>query len=156
MQSDSVRIETAHALLEKLVGEWELTGEMGDVPLHQEVSAQWVLGHLFIEMRFRSTLPAPDGTLYEAIYHIGYNAPADSFVLHLLDTSGVATTCTVGVGRREGSGVPFVFNYASGPFTNRFIYDADTDGWIMQLSSVENGRVVQFALKRMVRKKQAG
>jgi hypothetical protein len=49
---------TRDALLDKLVGQWDLTGQMGDTPLRQAVAARWTLGGLFVEMTSRSILAA--------------------------------------------------------------------------------------------------
>lgn len=36
-------------LLDKLVGQWSLTGKIGDRPVENNFSAQWILNHQFIE-----------------------------------------------------------------------------------------------------------
>ena len=139
--------------LNHLIGQWTLTGQMGATPLRQAVTARWVLGGLFVEMHFSSTLPAPEGRPpYEAIYHIGYNDKADVYILHLLDTFGVATACVVGRGRREGNVVAFVFDYEGGPFTNRFIWEADNDAWRFEQTYLDDGQTRVFATKQMTRK----
>ncbi len=143
----------AHAFLDKLMGKWELSGNMGAVPLKQSVEAKWILGELFVQMYFASTLPPPEGQKpYEAIYHIGYNAKDDRYVLHLLDTFGVALVSIPGIGQREGNSIPFVFAYATGPFTNRFVYDAAADSWTFEQSQIRDGQAHTFATKRMTRK----
>src|SRR5438067_12301176 len=41
------------AFLDRMTGRWHLSGEMGDIPLRQDVQAEWVLGSLYVEMRCR-------------------------------------------------------------------------------------------------------
>jgi hypothetical protein len=126
---------------------------MGNTPLQQSVVGKWTLGGLFIELYFTSTLPAPEGRLlYEAVYHIGYNADQDRYVLHLLDTFGVGTECLVGLGQRRDNTIPFVFNYPSGPFTNTFIWNAADKSWSFKQSYIENGETKVFATKHMTPK----
>lgn len=145
-------MQAASDFLNNLVGQWELTGQMGETPLRQSVDAGWTLGGLFVQMYFKSTLPAPAGHKpYEAVYYIGYNEQNDVYVMHLLDTFGVGTSCIVGVGRREGDSIPFVFDYEGSPFTNRFSWDAASGAWTFEQTSLEAGNVRTFATKRMTR-----
>lgn len=138
--------------LDKLVGQWDLSGQMGDIPLRQSVDGKWTLGDLFIELYFKSTLPPQAGRkLYEAVYHIGYNEENDRYVMHLLDTFGVALTCSVGIGKRKGNSIPFVFDYAEGPFTNRFSWDESSDAWTFKQAYLQDGQSHTFATKHMTR-----
>lgn len=143
----------AAEFLNQLVGEWELTGQMDDTPLRQNVTARWTLGGLFVEMYFQSTLPAPAGQKpYEAVYYLGYNTDEDLFVLHLLDTFGVGMTCVPGYGKREGHVLPFVFEYRAGPFINKFIRAEAEDAWSFEQYYFENDQWQAFAKKHMTRK----
>ena len=145
-------MNSAADLLNKLVGRWDLTGQMGQTPLQQRVECHWVLGGLFVQLHFISVLPPPKGnTPYEALYHIGYNEHQGIYVLHLLDTFGVGTSCIVGIGKREGDSIPFVFEYEDGPFTNRLSWDAGTETWTFEQTHLQGGAVHVFATKRMMR-----
>ncbi len=139
-------------LLGKLIGAWDLTGRMGETPLHQAVQARWTLGGLFVEVHCQSILDAPPGEKpYEAIYYIGYDSRAQQYVMHLLDTFGVASSRTLGIGRQGNDTIPFVFEYESGPFTNTFTWHPDAEEWTFDLTYLENGAVRTFATKRMRR-----
>lgn len=143
----------ARSWLAALVGDWQLTGSMSSVELRQEVTARWALGSRFVRIDCLSTLPAEDGSLYEATYFIGHNETEDVLVMHLLDSLGVATDCPVGVGRLEGSSVEFVFDYASGPFVNRFSYSSSDDSWRHDLFSLGSGSAETFATKHLQRRR---
>jgi hypothetical protein len=148
----------AHAsdFLAHLIGSWDLHGQMGETPLRQQVECRWTLGGLFVEVSCKSVLDEPPGVApYEAVYHIGYNAEHDRFAMHLLDTMGVALTCAVGVGKREGNAIPFVFDYHSGPFTNRFIWNEEDDSWLMELTESKGDQRELFATKKMTRRSPA-
>ncbi len=142
---------TAHdAFLAHLIGRWDLTGKMGDTPLRQAVAARWALGGLFVEMACRSVLPTAEGEQpYEAVYFIGYNAEHDRYVLHLLDTFGVATSCVAARGQREGDSIPFVFDYDSGPWTYRFTWRPDSGSWSCLQTYLEDGQLKTFATKHL-------
>jgi hypothetical protein len=69
-------MDDSHAFLDRLKGKWELTGEMGEVELHQLVAADWTLGGKFMRMYFTSVTGEGNPTAgYEAVYYIGYNDP---------------------------------------------------------------------------------
>jgi Protein of unknown function (DUF1579) len=144
-------VAAARAYLDRMVGSWELTGQMGSVPLRQAVSARWVLGDRFVQVSCTQTDAAAGTTPYQALYHIGYDQAADRFAMHLLDSTGVASECPVGLGRREGQTVDFVFAYASGPFHNRFSHDPDEDVWTHELVDMAGGAARPFATKRLTR-----
>lgn len=145
-------MEPPNEFLSHLVGRWELEGLMGDIPLRQSVEGKWVLGGLFIELYFNSTVPAPEGQkLYEAIYYIGYNEKHDRYVMHLLDTTAVALPYIVGIGEREDNSIRFVFDSDS-PFTNRFTWNPAQKEWRFELTHVRDGQLRNFATKRMIRR----
>ena len=146
-------MNTAQDYLAHLIGSWDLQGQMGETPLRQQVECRWTLGGLFVEVYCTSALAEPpSSTPYEAVYHIGYSAEHDRYAMHLLDTTGVALTCAVGVGKREGNAVPFIFDYHSGPFTNRFVWNEEDDSWLMQLTASHGEQSERFATKIMTRR----
>ena len=135
-------------LFDNLVGDWELTGKMGDTPLRQHVSAVWTLGGLFLRVHCRSTLPTPHGQPpYEALYLIGHNEADDVYVLNLFDTFGVARRPVPGVGRQEGNSVPFVFEYDQGPWTNRFTWFPEKKSWTNEITYFKDDELRTFATK---------
>jgi hypothetical protein len=146
-------MDSAQEFLDKLVGTWDLTGQMGKVALQESVAAQWTLGGLFVEMHFRSTLPAKVGEIpYEAVYFVGHHAEHDLYVLHLLDTFGVPPVIIPGIGKRDGNAIPFVFQYDAGPFTNRFVYEPFAGSWQIEQSYIKEGERLVFATKQMTRR----
>jgi hypothetical protein len=152
LEASSFNPPIALDILERLIGAWELEGQMGEMPLQQSVVARWTLGGRFVEVRCQSTLPAEPGeTLYEAVYHIGYNAERDRYVLHLLDSTSVPLTCTVGVGQRRGNVIPFAFTYPRSPFIYEFTWHPDVGEWSFVQTYLEDGQTKTFATKRMRR-----
>ena len=146
-------MNTSAEFLYRLVGQWDLTGQMGTTPLQQVVSAGWTLEGRFVELHFASTLPASESQPpYQAVYFIGYDEQDDTYVLHLLDTFGAGYSRVIGLGKRDGDTIPFVFQYADGPFTNRFIWESTTQSWVFELTYEQAGQVHAFATKRMTRR----
>jgi hypothetical protein len=141
----------ARDLFDKLVGQWDLAGRMGEIPLRQAVVGRWILGNLFVEVSCRSVLPAPAGQQpYEAVYHIGYNAEHARFVMHLPDTFGVALSGTMGIGERQGNSIPCQFIDADGdPFMNTFTWHPDKGAWTFEVIDMSGGQVRPFASKRV-------
>jgi len=152
-QGDAIIVNASSTeFLNLLIGKWELTGQMGNTPLHQAVTAQWTLDHRFVELRFTSTIPASDGQPpYQAIYFIGYDERDDTYVMHLLDTFGASYSRVIGLGKRDENTIPFVFQYTEDPFVNRFIWEADSQSWTFELTHEQNGQIQLFATKRMKR-----
>ncbi|MGA9533743.1 MAG: DUF1579 family protein [Anaerolineales bacterium] len=145
-------MEDAHEFLNRLVGEWMLTGEMGEVELRQHVQARWVLGNRFLWMHCKSETGPDNPTAdYEAIYHFGYNRAESLFVMHLLDTTEVPTTCVLGRGRRDGDHVPFLFEYGDTDFFNTLSWYPERDAWTFHQTYREDGEVRTFATKELSR-----
>jgi hypothetical protein len=147
----NARETDARELLDELVGCWLLTGQMGQTPLRQAVGARWVLGGRFVEVSCRSVLPVSEGQEpYEALYHIGYNAEHDRFVMHLLDTFGVALSGTMGIGQRVGDSIPFTFVDPDGDrFVNTFTWHPEAGAWTHELMDYIGGGARLFATKHL-------
>lgn len=144
--------ENGYDFLNHLVGQWRLTGMMGDVTLQQKVTAKWVLGGTFLWMYFTSTTPEDNPTAgYEAVYHLGFNEAEQIFVMHLLDTTEVPTECVMGRGKREGNSIPFVFEYGTTNFCNTFVWHPERDSWSFRQTYEEDGTSKTFATKEMTR-----
>lgn len=147
-----MELEDDLGFLNSLVGKWMLTGMMGDVPLHQAVSCEPTLGGKFLRLYFNSVTPRENATWdYEAVYHIGYNQAENLYVMHLLDTTEVPTRCVVGLGRRDGDRIRFLFEYEGTRFFNTLIRREDKDVWQFLQTYEDEGKVRTFATKEMTR-----
>jgi len=145
-------MDSAHDLLEKLTGQWILTGTMGETELRQTVECAWVLNETYVCMHFKSEVPSGNRTFgYEAIYYIGYNGEQGAYVMHLLDTTEVPLECAVGLAIRAGNKLPFRFNYGGTNFFNIFDYDPAVARWSFMQTYEEDGQTKTFAVKTMVR-----
>ena len=113
--------QLSDALLDRLVGQWQLDGSVLGKPAHQRVTGSWVLGHQFILLRFTGS--------YEADVYIGYDAAGKQYVAHWLDTTGGSGADAVGLGTRSANAIEFHFAYPGQPFRTTFTYDAQLRQW---------------------------
>ena len=136
--------------LGRLTGQWELRGVMGNTALHQSVDSRWALGDRFVEMRFREL----DGTPYEAAYMVGLDDRRATYVLILIDSTGVSSnpSAVVGIGQKNGDAVTFSFGDPTPSFMNRFEWHEADGSWSHVLTSIKpDGRATTFATKHLTR-----
>ena len=143
-------------LLDRLVGNWSLTGTMGRRKLSQDVGAEWVLGHRFLKIDFKDSPSESSGAPYEATYYIGYDPSQSQYVCHLIDSFGASFSKTLGFGKRTDAGILFEFAYPDAFFENAFIWDRATDTWkmVLRYRNLE-GKWVPFAEKNLRRRQSA-
>lgn len=132
--------------LDQLVGTWTMTGHVMGDSVQYDATAEWVLGHQFLRLRMADVTQPPQ---YAAHVYIGYDAAADRYVAHWLDTSGGKASTTLGHGQRQGDTLRFRFDYPDGPFRTIFEWRADGTWRVRMRSKSEAGRWEPFANFRM-------
>lgn len=136
-------------LLEKLVGEWELEGSMGTIPLHHRLEARWTLNHQFLQLHYldlRKENPVP----YESLTYVGFNDVEKRYVMLLLDVFGGRFAETVGLGTRQGHVITFEFEYPEGLMTQTLAFDPQRGAWRIDIRARQtDGTWVSFAEKRL-------
>lgn len=139
-------------LLDKMIGDWQLTGWMGEVELHQRVTARWTLSGTFVEMELVSEVPADNPTHdYSAVYYFGYNVEASVYVMYLLDSTEVPLDFVVGLAKREANRLPFLFEYQDVDFLNIFEWLPAEDSWTSRQIILDGDEEKQFATKTLRR-----
>lgn len=140
-------------LLPRLLGEWQLEGEVRGHPLRQRVSGSVLYAGRFLRLTYHpSETLGLDGRPYAAEATLGYDAQAGRYVMQLVDVFGAGPAAVVGFGQREGSELCFRFAYSSGEFETRLTWRADEEGWDLSLTSQSSeGSWVPFATKRLRR-----
>ncbi len=116
-------------------------------PAHHTVTAQWVLGHQFLEIREQTAADAPaTESRYDALWFLGYDDISDRYVLHLMDVFGGRFSETLGYGTRDGDDLKFVFEYPDGPFHNRWRWMPQSRTWQWHLEQKDkSGKWTTFA-----------
>jgi hypothetical protein len=120
------------SLLERLVGEWRMTGQVRGKPAAYRLTATPVLDKRFIEMRMVDTAQ-PHG--YEALVFIGRDTIPGRVLAHWLDNTGAAFSVPAAAGTVRGDTLQFEFAYSDGPFRDTFVYRGPALGWRFRLES---------------------
>ena len=137
-------------LLDKLVGNWDLNGKIGNEPVANNCSAQWVLNHQFIELSLVDTAKIPT---YAAKIFIGYDCISERYIVHWIDNYGGRFSETLGYGQLKGNAIEFRFEYSYGPFINKFIFDSKKDTWQLKMTTKNaKGAWVVFGNEFMTRR----
>jgi hypothetical protein len=145
-----------HPLVDRLIGEWVLKGEMAGGQVTHDVEFEWVLGGQYL--RFHEVARERDATgapAYEAIVFIGWDAQSERLACLWLDTTGGEglTNGVIGYAVPAGDSIPFLFRFPDGsPFHTTFAYDRGTDTWEWHMDGEDNGVRRPFARVTMSRK----
>jgi hypothetical protein len=145
------------ALLERLIGNWVLRGELAHKQTTHDVSAEWVLGHQYVRLHEISRESKTNGQpAYEAIVFVGWDQAAGEYACLWLDSTSTSAFQSEGVGhaKRSGDDIPFVFKDDKQQigFRNTFSYDKKSDSWSWRLDNVHDGKDVPFGRVRLTRK----
>lgn len=137
-------------LLDKLVGEWKITGQIGGDPVENNFDAKWVLNHQFLELNFLDVNPED----YAAKVFIGYDCISERYVVHWLDSFGSRYSETLGYGiKKDENIIEFRFEYPNAPLINKFSYDSKADIWTFFVTTKnKEGNWVEFGTEKLTRK----
>jgi hypothetical protein len=130
-------------LLDKMTGQWKLTGTIRGQTVEHKVEAQWTLNHQFLQVHEKDTATPPG---YEANPMIGYDNTSERYVAHWLDIYGGRVSETLGYGTRSGDQIEFVFEYPDGPFHTTFRWSPENSTWQWFLEQKDrDGKWTTFA-----------
>lgn len=127
----------ADALLDRLVGEWRMTGQVQGEPVTYAVTATRELGGGFVVLRLKDVAVPPQ---YEAHVYVGVDTAGTRVIAHWMDGFGAGASIPHGVGAVRGDTLVLTFAYASGDFRDTFTYDRATDAWHMRFESADRTR----------------
>jgi len=144
------------ALLDRLVGNWVLSGKLAGQETTHDISADRELNRGYLRIHEISREKAPSGAaFYEAIVFISYNAKTDDYTCLWLDSTSNEGLVAEGFGhaKRSENSLPFVFRDASGQvsFENTFMYDPTSDSWNWVMDNVEAGKRKPFGRATLVK-----
>lgn len=143
-------------LLEHLVGTWVLRGEIAGKPVTHAVTAQWVLGHEYIQIHETSQLGTAGGApQYEAIVYIGWDPDLKQYACLWLDSTGGdgLVGWALGHAPADVSQLAFLFLDKSGEpsLHNTFAYDDVASTWTWTIDNVDKGQIQSFARLKLTR-----
>lgn len=134
-------------LVDKLVGTWDMQGDVLGRPAHHRITAQWVLAHHFLEVHEETNPNAPPSeSKYDALWYLGYDGVTGHYVLHLMDLFGGRFSETLGNGTRIGDQLRFSFQYPDGPFRTSWTWHPESKSWNWHMEqSDKSGKWATFA-----------
>jgi hypothetical protein len=131
-------------LLEQMVGNWKLDGIVMGQPAHHSVTAQWTLGHQFLQIHEQTSSDAPaTESRYDATWFLGFDDVSERYVLHLMDVFGGRYSETLGYGTREPTSCGLYLSILTAHFTRHGsgsrIRKAGSGTWSKRIKG-DNGR----------------
>ena len=143
-------------LLDRLIGNWVLRGQIAHKETTHDVVAEWVLGHEYVRLHEVAREKDSKGNAaYEAIVFIGSGRPSHDYACLWLDSTGGGGLVPEGIGHamRAGEEIPIVFLDSSGrvSFKNTFAYDKSTDSWTWIMDNVADGKAIPFGRVKLTR-----
>jgi hypothetical protein len=122
-------------LLDRLLGQWHMTGSVRGEPARYALEATRVLQRCFVELHMEDVNRPP---AYEARVFIGVDSAAGQYIVHWLDRFGAAFSIPHGTGEARGDTIQFTVPYATGAFRDTFVYDRRTDAWDFRLEAADS------------------
>jgi hypothetical protein len=133
----------ADALIDRLVGNWRMTGKVRGTPVEYRLAAARTLAGKYVELHMIDTAKAPQ---YEARVFVGADTVPGGILVHWIDTYGAAYSVPPGVGAASGDTLRFQIAYPDGVFRDTFVYRPPTHSWYFRIeSSDHNGGWKLFA-----------
>jgi len=126
-------------LLDRLIGNWRVTGRIMNRPIQQRAEVDWALNHQFARIHFADVTPrdanySGPSWRYDALVFIGYDNMSERYVAHWLDNFGGRFSETLGFGtRRDKDSILFVFEYPDGPLHNTFAWHQESKTWTITI-----------------------
>jgi uncharacterized protein DUF1579 len=123
------------ALLERLVGQWHMTGSVRGRPVTYTLQATRVLQGRFVELHMEDVNRPP---AYEARVFIGVDSAGGRYIVHWLDRFGAAFSIPHATGEARRDTLMFTFPYPAGAFRDTFVYRPSTDTWHFRLEAADS------------------
>ena len=146
------------ALLDRMTGQWVMTGTIGKKPTTHDVEVDWVLKRQYIRIHEVSRdKDASGGIGYEAWIYIVWDTKNSEYAVMWLDNTAATNFAAEGIGhaKPDGDRIPFIFKDADGSGIHTiFAYDRAKDTWSWTIDNVDkSGKSSSFAKLTLTRKK---
>ena len=148
----------AEALMDKMTGQWVMTGTIGKKATTHDVDVDWVLKRQYIRIHEVSRDKDDSGGIgYEAWIYLVWDATKSEYAVMWLDNTAATNFGAEGIGhaKPDGDRIPFVFKFADGSgIHTTFAYDRAKDTWSWTIDNVDkSGKSSSFAKVTLTRKK---
>lgn len=148
----------ADSLLDRMTGNWVLSGVIDGKQTTHDISTSWVLGHQYIQIREVSREKNPDGTpAYEATVFISHTQSSKEYTCLWLDNTGNGglSANAFGHATQNDELIEFLFKTSPGSiFHTKFVYEITTGNWRWYMDDEENGKFTSFARVKLIRKQK--
>lgn len=156
-QAQIVATSTPDSLLDRMTGEWVMTGTIAAEQVVHDVRVEWILNRRYIRIHEISRDKDAGGMpAYEAWIHIAWDGDNAEYVVMWLDNTGTTNFAAEGVGHGtpDGDRIPFQWRSADGSgIRNTFAYDRARDAWSWTIDNVDKaGSPSPFARVTLRRK----
>lgn len=141
-------------LLDRLAGNWLMTGTIAGDEINHDVVAEWVLDHYYLRLHEVAREKDDRGEpAYEAIIIIGWDKPSGRYVCQWLDSTGGGGLTGEGLGYAPPSDdeLAWVFDTPGVLIHNTFAYSRDSDTWHWAIDTGEAGNLTPFARVTLTR-----
>lgn len=120
------------AILQKLDGNWVVTGDVRGKPVQYNVITTPALQGKFTEISMNDVqVPSQ----YEARIFIGFDSDSNQIIAHWMDSFGAQYSIPHGTGSISENTIEFIVPYPDSPFKDRFEYSPEGDAWILEITA---------------------
>ena len=128
------------ALMDRMVGDWVVTGTIAGERVTHDVRAEWILGRRYVRLHELARERDESGDpAYEAWIDVAWDPEAAEYVVLWLDNTETTNFEEEGVGHGTpvGDRIPFVWRLADGTgIRNTWAYDRARDAWSWTIENV--------------------
>lgn len=148
--AQSTKATAPDALLDKLIGQWVMTGTIGKQEVTHDVDVDKILKRQYVRIHEVSRDKDAHGEpTYEAWIHVVWDEENGEYAIMWLDNTAATNFAAEGVGhgKPEGDRIPFVWKSADKTgIRNTFAFDRTNDTWSWTIDNVdEQGKLSSFA-----------
>lgn len=148
--------KAAEALMDKMTGQWVITGTIRNKATTHDVEVDWVLKRQYI--RIHEVSRDKDGGIgYEAWVYLVWDAKKGEYAVLWLDNTAATNFAPEGIGhaKPDGDRIPIVIKDGDGSgIHTTFAYDREKDSWSWAIDNVDkSGKASPFARLKLTRKK---
>jgi hypothetical protein len=149
LKSWSQKPPPADTLLDRLMGNWLLKGIIAGKHVEHDVTAGWVLGHRYFQIKETSRDKQANGLpAYDAIIYITFNVLHNQYdCLWLDNTSNVGlSNGIIAHAKKEANQLALLFKFnAHSYFHTTLSYNVVNSSWHWVMTSEDNNKVESFA-----------
>jgi len=128
----SISTDNRPAILQKLDGNWLVTGNVREKPVQYNAMTASALQGRFTEISMNDVqVPSQ----YEARIFLGFDDDSNQIIAHWMDSFGAQYSIPHGTGHISENTIEFIVPYPDGSFKDRFEYSPEGDSWTLEITA---------------------